>query len=231
VDDHEVAPDGSPVAVYLAVPPEPAFTPVLDHLAADASVLDLGCGAGRLTNLLARPGRDVWGVDESPAMLARLSRDVVAVEADLVGLDLGRRFDAVVLASHLVNEADVRSRRGFLEAVATHLAPDGVAYVQRHDPTSDTYRVGTSTQELPTTRGPLRLTLEVHERVGTWLRATSTMAFPDASWSQAFEAELLDDAAIDGAFAEVGLRLSEVLDGTWVSARHAIDQAPPALGA
>lgn len=221
-DADQVTPDGSPVAVYLAVPAEPAFTPVLDHLDPDASVLDLGCGVGRLVNLLARPDREVWGVDESAAMLAHLSPIATAVEADLRGLDLGRRFDAVVLASHLVDVADGDLRRAFLTAVADHLADGGTAYLQRHDPTSDTYVTGhTGTTTLATDRGELTVTLEVHRRDGPLVHATSTMAFPDIGWSQTFDAELLDDEAIDASLHEVGLRLDEVLDATWVTARHA----------
>jgi SAM-dependent methyltransferase len=218
--DDEVAPDGSPVAVYLAVPAEPAFTAVLDHLAPAASVLDLGCGVGRLANLLARPGREVWGVDVSGAMLVHLSSEVVAVEADLRGLELGRHFDAVVLASHLIDEADASLRRAYLTAVADHLADDGVAYLQRHDPTSDRYEVGRSSQEVGTAAGPLRLTLEVHEREGRSFRATSTMALGDRLWSQTFSAVLQDDEAIASELAAVGLRLDEVLDPTWLTARR-----------
>lgn len=44
--------DGSPVAVYLALPPEPEFSPVLDAIPQEACVLDLGCGVGRLANVL-----------------------------------------------------------------------------------------------------------------------------------------------------------------------------------
>lgn len=220
MDDTAVAPDGSPVAVYLALPVEAGFRTLLDHLDPDASVLDLGCGVGRLTNVLARPGRTVWGVDESPEMLAHLAAEVTGVQASIEGLDLARRFDAVVLASHLVNVAHRDQRRALLTAAATHLAPGGTVYLQRHDAASERYQVGRASQTLPTARGDLTLTLEVHARDGDRIHATSTMALADASWSQTFDAELLDDAAVDAALAEVGLALDEVLDPTWVTARR-----------
>lgn len=54
-DGGPVTPDGSPVDVYLALPLEPEFTPLLSALRARSSVLDLGCGVGRLaTHLHAR---------------------------------------------------------------------------------------------------------------------------------------------------------------------------------
>jgi cyclopropane fatty-acyl-phospholipid synthase-like methyltransferase len=225
--DEAVAPDGSPVAVYLAVPLEPDFTAVLDHLDPDASVLDLGCGVGRLVNLLARPDREVVGVDESPEMLRHVAPAVRTIEARLEGLALPERFDAVVLASHLVNVPGRDQRRAFLAAAADHLAADGTVYLQRHAPASLTYEVGVTTQRLATPRGYLRLRLEVHERRGRHLRATSTMAFDDASWSQTFEAELLDAAELDAELRTVGLALDAILDGTWVTARRADDRARP----
>lgn len=100
-DTESTAADGSPVAVYLALPPEPEFTAVLNHLPAGASVLDLGCGAGRLAKDLADRGHQVTGVDESAAMLRHLDPTVTAIRARIEELDLGRRFGAVVLASHL----------------------------------------------------------------------------------------------------------------------------------
>jgi len=48
-----VAPDGSPVDVYRALPVEPEFRPVLESVKPPASVLDLGCGVGRLANDLS----------------------------------------------------------------------------------------------------------------------------------------------------------------------------------
>ena len=100
-----------PVPVYLVLPVEPAFTPVLEDIRAGATVLDLGCGTGRLANELARWGHAVHGVDESAAMLTHVHPDVRTVQTRIQDLDLGRRFDVVVLASQLVNVADGRIRQ------------------------------------------------------------------------------------------------------------------------
>ena len=70
-----------------------------------ATVLDAGCGTGRVGIELARRGIDVVGVDVDPDMLERARRrsaDVTWVLADLATLDLGRTFDVVVLAGNVL---------------------------------------------------------------------------------------------------------------------------------
>lgn len=69
-----------------------------------ATVLDAGCGTGRVAIELARRGVDVVGADVDPSMLAtarRLGPDVTWVESDLAELDLGRTFDVVVMAGNV----------------------------------------------------------------------------------------------------------------------------------
>jgi SAM-dependent methyltransferase len=112
------APDGSPVEVYERLPEMGEGEVVSSVTRAGASVLELGCGVGRITRQLVRLGYRVTAVDESAEMLARV-RDAETVHASIEGLDLGRRFDAVLLASNLVN-AEPAQRRAFLETCARH---------------------------------------------------------------------------------------------------------------
>lgn len=104
------APDGSPVEVYERLPELGEGEIVVSVLAAGASVLELGCGAGRITRQLVRLGYRVTAVDESPEMLANVL-DAATVQAQIEGLELGRRFDAVLLASNLVNAEPPRLPR------------------------------------------------------------------------------------------------------------------------
>ena len=39
-------------------------------------VLELGCGTGRVTILLAKAGYEVWGIDFSETMLAECNKNV-----------------------------------------------------------------------------------------------------------------------------------------------------------
>src|SRR5690349_18105838 len=66
-----------------------------------ASVLDAGCGTGRVAIELARRGMHVVGVDVDASMLGAARRAEPAVEwieHDVASLDLGRAFDVVLMA-------------------------------------------------------------------------------------------------------------------------------------
>jgi SAM-dependent methyltransferase len=68
-------------------------------------ILDLGCGTGNHALPLAARGHTVIGVDRSPSMLeqarakatAAHSGSVTFCQGDICALDLGRRFDAVLM--------------------------------------------------------------------------------------------------------------------------------------
>lgn len=65
---------------------------------APRSVLDAGCGTGRVGRELARRGLDVVGVDLDPEMLATARRKAPDMEwrlSDLVSVDMGRSFDVI----------------------------------------------------------------------------------------------------------------------------------------
>jgi SAM-dependent methyltransferase len=99
------------------------------------SVLDLGCGNGRMAIPLAHMGMRVAGVDASRPMLADLARkqaksktslSLVATEADIREVRLGRRFDVVLSAFntvlHLYTRDDVER---FCRTVRAHLKKGG----------------------------------------------------------------------------------------------------------
>ncbi len=82
---------------------EAAFLVELLALTPGASVLDIGCGAGRHAVELARCGLAVTGMDISSGMLREARRAageagvrLDLVEADATRFDLGRDFDAAV---------------------------------------------------------------------------------------------------------------------------------------
>ncbi len=92
------------------------------------TVLDAGCGTGRVAIELARRGIDVVGVDLDPAMLAAArakAPGLTWVEADLAGLDLGRSFEVVVMAGNVVCFVSPGTEGAVVAAAARHVAPGG----------------------------------------------------------------------------------------------------------
>jgi SAM-dependent methyltransferase len=110
-----------------------------------SSVLDAGCGTGRVAIELAHRGIDVVGVDLDPGMLAvarRKAPHLVWCEGDLATLELaspempGQRylFDAIVLAGNVMIFLAPGSEATVVANLAHHLAPGGalVAGFQLH---------------------------------------------------------------------------------------------------
>ncbi len=93
------------------------------------SVLDAGCGTGRLAIELARRGLGVVGVDLDAEMLA-VARDKAPlirwVEADLVDVDLGCTFDGVVAAGNVMIFLTPGTEGPVLANLARHLEDDGL---------------------------------------------------------------------------------------------------------
>lgn len=93
-----------------------------------ASVLDAGCGTGRVAIELARHGVDVVGVDVDASMLAtarRAAPDVEWVESDLGVLDLGRTFDVVVMAGNVPLFTPPGTHAALLAGCARHVRVGG----------------------------------------------------------------------------------------------------------
>lgn len=214
-----IAPDGSPVEVFRTLPPGPAPALLASHLTRSSTVLDLGAGAGRLSTPLAELGHRVTAVDVSPEMLAAIDgpAGIERVCAAIEGLALGRRFDAVVLASYLVNHP---SAPAYLMTCTRHLAGDGSVFVQRYDPewvreaTPDTVTAGNVTvavERFAFGPGPVRFTMSVRYEIGA------------GRWRQEIEARLVDDGALAALAAAAGLEIERWLDEfrTWAQLRHA----------
>jgi SAM-dependent methyltransferase len=105
------------------IPPSPWVECHIRDIPQTGTVLDLACGSGRHTRLLAGHGHEVVAVDRNAAALAGLQGlpGVTTVEMDLEGDDwplAGRRFAGIVVTNYLW-----RPRLADLLAL---LAPGGV---------------------------------------------------------------------------------------------------------
>jgi SAM-dependent methyltransferase len=104
---------------------------------AGGSVLEVGCGTGRILLPIARSGHTIDGLDASQQMLARcrtklshedpaLRKLVTLHQGDARAFDLGKRFDLVIAPFRVVQHlATIEDQLGFLDSVARHLSPGG----------------------------------------------------------------------------------------------------------
>jgi SAM-dependent methyltransferase len=102
-------------------------------LAPPTSVLDVGCGTGRLLESLSKTIAECWGVDymETNVAYANTTRpQLVVQQGDMRAIRLGRTFDAVtcfgnVLSYALTNDDLIRT----VETFAAHTSPGALLIV------------------------------------------------------------------------------------------------------
>lgn len=218
----DVAPDGSPVAFYARLPA--TGEPELIHamVPAGATILDLGCGTGRIAGPLAALGHTVTGIDNGAGMIAALPPGIEGIVDDASSVRLGRRFDAVLLASHLVNDPDLGT--AFARTAAAHVAPDGAVigetYAAGWDPAASVGRTGHL--------GDATVTLTSARLDGDLLTAEVRYGVDGLEWRQTFTARVLDEASLRALLGAAGLRFGRWLDRPgWFIARPSDGDAQP----
>lgn len=212
-----VAPDGTPVAPYLVLPARDEADLIHSALRAGSQILELGCGAGRVSRALVDLGHRVTAVDQSSAMLAHVEKrpNLTVLRADIEALALERMFGGVVLASYLVNVVDREQRSSFLSTCRRHVADDGVVVIQRIDPEVHW------TPGAESFFGPVHVQLVAAEVVDRVLRAQIEYRIEGRAFPQAIVAEILDDQTLRSELAAADLFLDRFLDAqrTWLVAR------------
>jgi SAM-dependent methyltransferase len=225
VEAEHVAPDGSPVGIYLAVPAGGTPTLIHDAIPPEASILELGSGPGRITRVLLAYGHAVTAVDDSPEMLAHVT-GARTVCADLWTLDLPQRFDAVVAGSHLVNAPEPVQASALLRVCRRHLAPGGTVLVERYPPGFLAEVTEQSGGLAPVETHFQRLAV----RDGVYT-ARVTYRLGERTWVQDFATREVGDDDLDRLAAAAGLEVVRYLDGarTWVQLAATEDGAPGTL--
>jgi SAM-dependent methyltransferase len=98
-------------------------------------VLDVGCGVGRWSRLLAARGATVTGIDLSPTMIAEAQRRASARPLrgqcrfrvqDLAALQAGDKFGLILSVTVLQHILDAAALRTSLQRMVEHLDEDGV---------------------------------------------------------------------------------------------------------
>jgi SAM-dependent methyltransferase len=202
-----VARDGSPVDLYALLPERGEGTRVAQAVPSGGSILELGCGTGRITRQLLRLGYRVTAVDEDEAMLAHIE-DAETICAGIEHLALKRRFDAALLASNLITTPDPQ-RQAFLETCRRHAEIVVVEGLELGwQPMDDETKLGDLTSRFLVERiedGVVHGVVEYETTTRSWRHAFAMRVFSDR--------EELDDA-----LGAAGLRLDKWLDrdgGRW----------------
>lgn len=227
----EITPDGCAVEVYARFP-ERGETAIIASAVTDPrgrTLLELGCGGGRMTHALIRRGFRVTAVDESPGMLD-LIEDAETVRSSIEDLDLGRRFDVVTLTSYLVNAADPATCDALLATCARHVADDGCVVIQRQqdsrheDVTPGAGWAGdgmtiTTTEVVDVGDGVVRSHVEY-----TYQDPEAGQDARTSAWSQTYYTRLLKEPVFAQTLLDAGL----VLD-RWLTETHDWARAVPAV--
>lgn len=93
-----------------------------------ASILDAGCGTGRIAIELARRGNDVVGVDLDADMVAAARRkapEQTWLVDDLARMQLDRCFDLVAMPGNVMIFCEPADRSSIVHNMARHLLPGG----------------------------------------------------------------------------------------------------------
>ncbi len=114
----------------------------------DISILELGCGTGRVTLLLVGSCTYIHGIDVSAAMLS-ICRDKLLAEGieparaqveegDISDFDLGRTFDLIIAPFRVLQNLETDAQvDGLFRCIHSHLAPGGTCVLNVFRPYLD----------------------------------------------------------------------------------------------
>lgn len=111
-------------------------------------VLDLGCGTGRLSLLLAHQGFEVTGIDQSSGMLDQFKRKLQAESVSvqqriqvqqqpMAAFSLSQKFHTVICCDAFFHNLTVEDEMRCLRCVREHLHPEGRFVFNFPNPTCD----------------------------------------------------------------------------------------------
>ncbi|MEV4264388.1 class I SAM-dependent methyltransferase [Kribbella sp. NPDC049584] len=211
-----LTPDGSAVELYEITQVHGEDELINAAIGPGSSILELGCGTGRITRPLLALGHQVLAVDESADMIARVN-ETETICSTIGELRLDRQFDVVLMMSFLINVADDAERLRLLQTCAHHVRPGGSVILQQQTPGM--------------LRGPAVMVNEqrrmeisdVEELPGNRQAATLTYTIDGKTWSQRILTQNLSEDDLAAQLAEVGLQRTAYLtpDKTWVRAQPA----------
>lgn len=163
-----------PVALYAGTDLRPVEATLLDRYsdAIAGRVLELGCGAGRLTGHLCARADEVFGLDISAAMIAHCRSSYPSAQlrqgdlTDLAWAEDGS-FEAVFAPFNVLDVLGDQPRRAVLDEVHRILVADGLLVFSSHN---RAFRQGAATAAVTLLIGDRRRPLHGLSRLPTRLR-------------------------------------------------------------
>jgi SAM-dependent methyltransferase len=106
------------------------------------SILELGCGTGRLLLPLAAQVMHAYGIDRDRDMLAVLveqlpvsNKQIRLIQADIRSFAFGIHFPTIILPCNTFSTLPQNGQKEILRTVCRHLSPDGIFAVSMPNPT------------------------------------------------------------------------------------------------
>lgn len=108
------------------------------------SVLELGCGSGRVSLALARAGQHMYALDKDPGMLAffkaqidpEINSRIHLLRADLTRFHLNGKFPLIIIPCNTYSTLSPGERRSTLSCVVQHLQSGGLFVASLPNPTA-----------------------------------------------------------------------------------------------
>ena len=209
--------DGCSVDLYVRLPYSGELAPAIACISPGSSVLELGCGAGRGTRALIDAGLIVTAVDSSKEMLEHCPTDATLVHGDISTLELGERFDAVILPTGLINHVDAGVREAFVQCAARHMKTGGWLFIQRQDP----HWLATAVPSTGGRIGDISGAVQSVERAGKTVAMTLRYWTANEEWTQSFVLLQLEEEDLRRLLLDAGLSQIQWLDEkkVWLSAQ------------
>lgn len=111
------------------------------NLIQEGPVLEVGVGTARIMRPLLDAGLEVWGVDESPAMLERARRCTAGhvkahlAQSSIVDLSLDVRFPVCVMSLNVLwHLQHTEAQSQALRVIRRHLSPNGLLVIDLSNP-------------------------------------------------------------------------------------------------
>ena len=214
--DGAITDDGCPVELYRQLKAGDEIGLIQGLAPPGGSILDLGAGAGRLAEPLAEAGFAVTAVDESAEMLAEIRGDVAPFRSRIEDLDLGQRFDLVLLASYLLNAPAAEDRGALLGACVRHLKPGGATAIQVRGP-----GILRDLTDFEREVDGIHDWVDSYRRHGPLVTMTLRTEWEGRRWVQTFTHRYLPESELRRELADSGLTFERWLDAgpEWFLAR------------